>query len=247
MDNCEHVLVAAAAIASALIGSTDVRVLATSREPLAVDGELVMPVPTLELPDERDMVTADAADQFAAVRLFVERARQALPTFRLTDQNVASVVQLCRRLDGMPLALELAAARIRTLPVEQLASRLDDRFRLLTGGNRLSVPRQQTLRATIDWSHDLLSQEERAVFRRLAAFAGGCSLSAAEAVVSDDTVLDVDVLDLLTRLVDKSLVIAEPTEEEARFRMLETIRQYAREYLLHAGEAETVLRRHRDW
>ncbi|MDP9272527.1 MAG: tetratricopeptide repeat protein, partial [Chloroflexota bacterium] len=146
-----------------------------------------------------------------------------------------------------PLALELAAARIRALPVEQVAARLDDRFRLLTGGSRLAVTRHQTLRATMDWSHDLLSAEERAVFRRLAAFAGGCTLAAAEAVLADDIVAELDVLDLLSRLVDKSLLVADQAADEARFSMLETVRQYAREQLLHAGEAEVVLRRHRDW
>ncbi|HEY5488348.1 MAG TPA: tetratricopeptide repeat protein, partial [Candidatus Limnocylindrales bacterium] len=247
LDNCEHVLGACAQLADSLIRSTDVIILATSREPLAVEGERVLPVPTLDLPGPGRALTPTVASQYAAVRLFVDRATAAQPGFRLTDQNVESVIQICRRLDGMPLALELAAARVRALPVEQLAARLDDRFRLLTGGSRLSVPRHQTLRATIDWSHDLLSPEERAVFRRLAAFAGGCSLAAAEAVLTDDLVADVDVLDLLTRLVDKSLVTADPTSEEARFGMLETIRQYARDYLLHAGEAEMVFRRHRDW
>ena len=247
LDNCEHVLSACAQLADSLIRSTDVIILATSREPLAVEGERVLPVPTLDLPGTSRALTPAAASQYAAIRLFVDRATAAQPGFRLTDQNVESVIQICRRLDGMPLALELAAARVRALPVEQLAARLDDRFRLLTGGSRLSVPRHQTLRATIDWSHDLLSPEERAVFRRLAAFAGGCSLAAAEVVLTDDLVADIDVLDLLTRLVDKSLVIADPTSEEARFGMLETIRQYARDYLLHAGEAEAVFRRHRDW
>src|SRR6185436_8819924 len=166
---------------------------------------------------------------------------------KLTQQNVGAVVQICQRLDGMPLALELAAARVRALPVEQLAARLDDRFRLLTGGSRLSVPRHQTLRATIDWSHESLDDQEKAVFRRLAAFASGCSLAAAEAVVTDDLVVDYEVIDVLTRLVDKSLVQAEPAAEEARFRMLETIREYAREYLVQSGEAERVQRRHRDW
>jgi predicted ATPase/Tfp pilus assembly protein PilF len=247
LDNCEHVLAACADIAYALIAGTEVRILATSREPLAVDGERVLPVPTLELPDVDGRISAGDAARSAAVRLFVERATAANPGFTLTDQNVAAVVQICQRLDGMPLALELAAARVRALPVEQLAARLDDRFRLLTGGSRLSVPRHQTLRATIDWSHDSLADEEKAVFRRLAAFSNGCSLAAAEAVVTDDLVADVEVLDVLTRLVDKSLVAAEPTSEEARFRMLETIREYAREYLLEAGEAERICRRHRDW
>ncbi len=192
-------------------------------------------------------VSVDEAGSYPAVKLFVERATAAQPGFRLTEQNVGAVVQICQRLDGMPLALELAAARVRALPVEQLAARLDDRFRLLTGGSRLSVPRHQTLRATIDWSHDSLDDQEKAVFRRLAAFAGGCSLAAAESVVTDDLVVDYEVIDVLTRLVDKSLVQADPAAEEARFRMLETIREYAREYLVESGEAERIQRRHRDW
>ena len=248
LDNCEHVLNACAQLAHALISTTDVRILATSREPLALDGEHVLPVPTLDLPNPASGISASAAAEYPAIRLFVDRAAAAQPSFRLTDANVAAVVQLTNRLDGMPLALELAAARVRALSVEQLAARLDDRFRLLTGGSRVAVPRHQTLRATIDWSHDLLEVEERAVFRRLAAFAGGCTLAAAENVLADgELVPEGDVLDLLSRLIDKSLVIADPTADEARFRMLETIRQYAREYLLHAGEAEAVFRRHRDW
>jgi predicted ATPase/class 3 adenylate cyclase len=247
LDNCEHVLAASADLAYALVSATDVRILATSREPLGVEGERVVPVAPLDLPEPGQPVKAADASRYTAIRLFVDRATAAQPGFRLTDQNISAVVRLCQRLDGMPLALELAAARVRALPVEQLAARLDDRFRLLTGGSRLSVPRHQTLRATIDWSHDLLSDEEKAVFRRLAAFAGGCTLASAEAVMRDDLVADVDVLDLLTRLIDKSLVLADSGSEEARFGMLETIRQYAREYLLHAGEAEMVFRRHRDW
>ena len=247
MDNCEHVLAACAEIAYSLITRTDVRILATSREPLSVDGERVLPVPTLEMPDTGAPLSVAEAGRYPAVRLFVERATAAQPGFRMTEQNVGAVVQICQRLDGMPLALELAAARVRALPVEQLAARLDDRFRLLTGGSRLSVPRHQTLRATIDWSHDSLDEQEKAVFRRLAAFAGGCSLAAAESVVTDDLVVDYEVIDVLTRLVDKSLVQADPVAEEARFRMLETIREYAREYLVESGEAERVQRRQRDW
>src|SRR5206468_6546674 len=146
----------------------------------------------------------------------------AQASFRLTDQNARSVVQICQRLDGIPLALELAAARVRALPVEQIAARLDDRFRLLTGGSRVAVTRHQTLRATIDWSYDLLSDEERAVLRRLSVFAGGCTLAAAEGICSGDGIAEEDVLDLLTRLVDKSLLVAEAAEGESRFRPLET-------------------------
>ncbi len=249
LDNCEHVLGACAEIAYAILRDTDTRILATSREALGVEGEHVLPVPSLELPDSNEPVTAALAARSAAVRLFLDRATAAQPAFAMTDQNAAAVVQLCRRLDGMPLALELAAARARALPVEQIAARLDDRFRLLTGGSRMAVTRHQTLRATMDWSHDLLAQDEQAVFRRLAAFGGGgCSLAAAEVVTAAGTgVVSDDVLDILTRLVDKSLVVAAASGSEARFTMHETVRAYARDKLLDAGEAEAVLRAHRDW
>jgi predicted ATPase/class 3 adenylate cyclase len=248
LDNCEHVLGACAEIAYTILRDTDTRILATSREALGVEGERVLPVPSLELPDMDKPLTATLALRSAAVRLFLDRATAAQPSFALSDQNAAAVVQLCRRLDGMPLALELAAARVRALPVEQIAARLDDRFRLLTGGSRMAVTRHQTLRATMDWSHDLLADEERAVFRRLAAFGGGgCSLAAAESVTADHGVASEDVLDILTRLVDKSLVIAAASGSEARFTMHETVRAYARDKLVDAGEAEDTLRAHRDW
>jgi non-specific serine/threonine protein kinase len=247
LDNCEQVLAACAEAAYAILRSTDARILATSREALGVEGERVVPVQSLELPAPDQALDAQTAGRYAAVGLFVDRAVAAQPAFRLTDANVASVVHLCRRLDGMPLALELAAARVRALPVDQIAARLDDRFRLLTGGSRLAVTRHQTLRATIDWSYELLSSDERACFRRMAAFAGGATLAAAEAVLSDETVAEGDVLDLLSRLVDKSLVISEPGASEARFGMLETIREYARELLVNAGEVETTQRRQRGW
>ncbi len=248
LDNCEHLLDGAAGTIDALLRSCNlVRIIATSREGLAIPGESVFPVPSLSAPPGD--VLADSPDlaQYEAVRLFVERATASLPDFRVTERNAAAIVQICRRLDGVPLALELAAARVRALPVEQIAARLDDRFRLLTGSSRLAIPRQQTLRQAIDWSHDLLADEERAVFRRLAAFVGSCSLEAAEAVCSGETVPADMVLDLLSRLVDKSLLIAETEDGEARYRQLESIRQYARDRLLETGEAREALQRHRDW
>jgi predicted ATPase/class 3 adenylate cyclase len=247
LDNCEHLLEVAARTVDALLRSCGlIRFVATSREGLAIEGETVLPVPSLSVPDP-ETVTAGDLPQFDAMRLFVERAMAAVPGFTITDRNAAAIAQICRRLDGVPLAIELAAARVRALPVEQIAARLDDRFRLLTGSSRISVPRHQTLRQTIDWSHDLLADDERAVLRRLAAFVGGCSLEAAEAVCVGPPVDAEAVFDLLSRLVDKSLLIAETEGEEARFRQLETIREYARDRLLESGEGNDTLRRHRDW
>jgi predicted ATPase/class 3 adenylate cyclase/Tfp pilus assembly protein PilF len=246
VDNCEHLLDSAARTVDALLrASSQVRVVATSREGFAIPGEAVFPIPSLSAPDETT-APGDLA-QYEAVRLFSDRAVAAQPGFRVTDRNADAIAQICRRLDGVPLALELAAARVRALPVEQIAARLDDRFRLLTGSSRITVPRHQTLRQTIDWSHDLLAEDERAVFRRLAAFAGGCTLEAAEAVCVGDPVDEYGVLDVLSRLVDKSLVVAETDVAEARYRQLETIRQYGRDRLLEAGEGAETLRRHRDW
>ena len=258
LDNCEHLLEATARHAHVLLtGCPTLRILATSREALGISGESVFPVPSLGLPDADRPATAEQASQWEAVRLFVDRAAAVDPNFRLTDQNARAVIQVCQRLDGIPLALELAAARVRALPVEQIAARLDDRFRLLTGGSRVAVTRHQTLRATIDWSYDLLSEDERAVLRRMSVFAGGGTLSAAEAVCLGGEVTKGDVLDLLSRLVDKSLVVSGASVSEAsgsnavaaegRFRLLETVRQYARERLLDSGETEAAFRRHRDW
>ncbi len=247
LDNCEHLLDEAARTVDALLRGCDaLRVLATSREGLAIAGEAVFAVPSLSSPDPSIATPADV-QRYEAVRLFLERATAAAPGFRITAQNASAVAQICRRLDGVPLAIELAAARVRALPVEQIAARLDDRFRLLTGSSRVTVPRHQTLRQTIDWSHDLLDEDERIVFRRLAVFGGGCSLDAAEAVCAGPGVDDIAILDLLTHLVDKSLLVAETAGSEARYRQLETVRQYARDRLLESGEAHDVLRRHRDW
>jgi predicted ATPase/class 3 adenylate cyclase len=247
LDNCEHLLEVTAQSVDALLRSCSLlRVIATSREGLAVAGEAVFPVPSLSVPDPAAATPADLG-QYEGIRLFVERAMSAAPGFQITDRNASAVAQICRRLDGVPLAIELAAARVRALPVEQIAARLDDRFRLLTGSSRITVPRHQTLRQTIDWSHDLLADDERAVLRRLAVFVGGCSLEAAEAVCAGPPVEADAVLDLLSRLVDKSLLLADTGGSEARYRQLETIRQYARDRLLESGEARDALRRHRDW
>ena len=245
LDNCEHLLDACARLAEQLVQHCpQLRLLATSREAFGVAGEEILDVPPLALPavDEQDLA---ALEQSEAVRLFIGRAVTALPEFALTSANASAVAQVCRRLDGVPLALELAAARVSLLRVEQIATRLEDAFRILTGGSRTALPRQQTLRATLDWSYDLLTATERAVLRRLAVFAGGWTLEAAEAVVPGEDVSVAGVLDTLTQLVRKSLVVArrEP-EHETRYRLLEMTRQYALERLLEAGETEAAQRRH---
>ena len=207
LDNCEHLVQACAALAEQLLKSgPQLRILASSREPLRVSGEASFPVPTLAVPASQDPVAVETLRQYPAVRLFVDRATAVLPAFGLTDHNAPAVAEICRRLDGIPLAIELAAARVRALSVENIAARLNDRFDLLTGGNRTALPRQQTLRALVDWSYDLLAEKERVLFRRLAVFAGGWTLEAAEAVCSGGDVGEGEVLDLLANLVDRSVV-----------------------------------------
>jgi len=244
LDNCEHLIGASAQLIDALLrGAPRLRVLATSREPLGLAGESVYRVPSLSLPEAGALALEQLARSEAG-RLFEARAADVKSGFVLSEANAAAVAQICRRLDGIPLALELAAARIRVMPPEQIAARLDDRFRLLTGGNRTALPRQQTLRALIDWSWDLLVEPERAALRRLSVFVGGWTLEAAEAVCASDDLEAGAVLDMLTRLVDKSLVLAEDQDADERYRMLETMRQYAREKLLESGESGQVRDRH---
>jgi non-specific serine/threonine protein kinase len=246
LDNCEHLIDACAHLAEQLLTHCpELRILATSREALGVPGEVPYRVPSLTVADQ----TGDAASVAAseAAQLFAARAQSVRPGFALTDVNAATVAQVCARLDGIPLALELAAARLRALPLEQLAARLDDRFRLLTGGSRTALPRQQTLQATIDWSYRLLEEDERTLLRRLSVFAGGWTLEAAEAICADASLEAWQVLDLLTRLVDKSLVLLDDGGEAARYRLLETVRQYARERLAETDEGTAVRDRHRDW
>ncbi|QUR69779.1 LuxR family transcriptional regulator [Mycobacterium spongiae] len=235
LDNCEHLLVAVASLAVELLGScAGLTVLATSREPLGVSGEAMFVVPSLSLADE-------------AGELFADRVRRVRPDFAVTEDNGAAVAEICRRLDGMPLAIELAAARVRALSLEEIAAGLDDRFRLLTGGARTALRRQQTLRASVEWSDALLTEDERIVLRRLAVFVGGFSLDAAQAVAGDTQVQGYQVLDHLVQLIDKSLVVAESTGGSTRYRFLETVRQYALEKLGGAGEAHDVRDRHRDY
>ena len=252
LDNCEHLAAACAALVAALLRACPaLRILATSREPLGITGETVsivppLPVPELpegpEGPDALGGRPAPPLLENPAVRLFVDRAKAAAPRLALSGDDLAAVARICRRLDGIPLALELAAARVRVLSVQQLADRLDDRFRLLTGGSRTAPARQQTLRATLDWSHALLAEPERVLFRRLAVFAGGFELEAAEAVCAGGGIEEADVLDVLTRLVDRSLVTADVDDQVgaegvSRFRLLESVREYAAERLDAADES----------
>jgi predicted ATPase/class 3 adenylate cyclase/DNA-binding CsgD family transcriptional regulator len=235
LDNCEHLLDASAELVVALLGaSAGLTVLATSREPIGVAGEATWRVPSLSLTDE-------------ALELFTDRARHVRPDFSITDDNRAAVVEICRRLDGMPLAIELAAARVRALSLTEIVDGLHDRFRLLTGGARTAVRRQQTLRASVDWSHALLTEPERILFRRLAAFMGDFDLDAAQAVGGGGDVDRFQALDQLTLLVDKSLVVAEDSRRGTRYRLLETVRQYALEKLGESDEANAVRAGHRDY
>lgn len=234
LDNCEHLLDACAALAATLLGACPhVALLATSREPIGVPGEVTWRTPSMSLADE-------------AIQLFTDRARLARPGFTVTPANATAVAEICRRLDGLPLAIELAAVRVRTLSLTEIVDGLHDRFRLLTGGARTAVPRQQTLRASADWSHDLLSESERVLFRRLAVFLGGFDLAAAHAVAADADLPRYQVLDELSLLVDKSLLVADDSGRTTRYRLLETVRQYALEKLAESGEADAVRGRHRD-
>jgi predicted ATPase len=246
LNNCEHLIEEAARLIDVLLGLCPrLRILATSREALNVEGEVVWRVHTLAVPDSGRPPAPEELRRYDAVRLFVERARLRLPDFEPTPQNAGALVQICRRLEGMPLAIELAAARVGMLSLEQISGRLEDSLKLLTGGNRTATLRQRTLRGALDWSHELLSEEERGLFRRLSAFARGWTLEAAEAVGAADGIEEEDILDLLSNLVDKSLVVTEAeAPDEVRYRMLEAVRQYAREQLEESEEAEAIRRRY---
>jgi predicted ATPase/class 3 adenylate cyclase/DNA-binding CsgD family transcriptional regulator len=234
LDNCEHLLDACAELVVALLSEAGLTMLATSREPIGLTGEATWRVPSLSVADE-------------AIELFTDRARLAQTCFTVTDDNASTVAEICARLDGMPLAIELAAARVRALSVSEILDSLHDRFRLLTGGSRTAVRRQQTLRASVDWSHALLTETERILFRRLAVFLGGFDLDAAQAIAGADGLERHQVLDQLSLLVDKSLVVAENTSGRTRYRLLETVRQYALEKLGESGEADAVRSHHRDY
>ena len=245
LDNCEHLVMACAQLCDALLSSCPgVRILASSRELLRIAGEAAYRLQSLPLPDPKATPRAGSVNRYAAVRLFVDRALAVKTSFQVTDGNASAVASICQRLDGIPLALELAAARLRSMSVEELNQRLDRRFQVLTGGSRTALPRQQTLRALIDWSYDLLNANERTMFCRIAVFVGGWALQAAEQVCAGEEVGEEQVLDLLDSFVDKSLVIAEERKGVTRYRMLETVREYARERLNEAKDGDAVRARH---
>ena len=273
LDNCEHCLPAVAALAAALLRVLpQIRLLATSREPMNITGETVYRVPSLSLPDPQQTQTPESLSQFEAVRLFIDRALAVSPNFTVTNANAPALAAICHRLDGIPLALELAAARSRSMPLEQIAARLDNRFQLLTGGSRAALPRQQTLRALIDWSFSLLTESEQEILCRLSVFSGGWTLEAAEAICAGEgyqasgakdaadanqnpksetqnsptPLEDWEILDLLTSLADKSLVVYAERDGAARYRLLETVKQYAGDRLAERGGG--ILREcHRDY
>lgn len=247
LDNCEHLIEACAVWAAHVLrSSAGARILATSRETLDVPGEMVWRVPSLATP-ETDAQPPEELMGYPATQLFVRRATASNPAFRMGPLNAAAVAQICRRLDGIPLALELAAARVKAMRVEQVADRLHDRFAFLTCGSRTALQRHQTLRSLVDWSHDLLTDAERILLRRLAVFAGGWTLEAAESVCAGDGLAASEVLDALSHLVEKSLVLPDDKAAAPRYGMLETIRQYGLEKLNAAGEAESVRTRHLDY
>jgi len=244
-DNCEHLVESCAQLVNLLlISCEDLSVLATSREALRVSGEIHFRVPSLAIPKPDIEFAIDEFSNMESVKLFAERAAVTSPGFAISPQNALAIAQICQRLDGIPLAIELAAARINVLTVQQILKRLDDRFNLLTDGMRTALPRQQTLRATIEWSYSLLPEKERILFRRLAVFTGGWTLEAAEKVCSGEGIQSSDVLNLLSQLINKSLVVVEMEELETRYRRLEIIREFAREKLIEATEAGRLQDRH---
>jgi predicted ATPase len=248
LDNFEHVVAAAPALAALLVDVPGLKALVTSRAALRLSGEHIVVVAPLAVPDPTTVLPATQLMQYAAVRLFVERAQAVAARFRLTDTNAAAVAAICARLDGLPLAVELAAARIKLLPPQALLKRLGSRLKLLTGGARDLHERQQTLRNTIDWSYELLDAGEQALFARLGVFVGGCTLEAAEAVCAADGDLRVDIVDGIAALLNQSLVRQEEEiDGEPRFVMLETIREYALERLQMSGEIAAMQRRHAEY
>ena len=250
LDNCEHVIAEAATVVNRIVQRcVRVQILATSREPIRVAGEHTYPLPPLPAPsaDVANELVAEQAITYGAIQLFLARARAVDHRFALSDENAPILAEICRRLDGIPLAIELAAARVRVFSPAELARRLDERFRILTGGTRTALPRQQTMRSTIDWSHDLLDGRERTLLRRVSVFAGGWTTDAAQAVCFDAILDEHEALDIMVSLIDKSLVVAELSGTEARYRLLESTQAYAFEKLAESGERETIAQRHAAW
>jgi predicted ATPase len=249
LDNVEHIVRECAETAEHLLTHCPkLRILVTGREALFIRGEVTLQIPSLSLPPRNDQTDLDQIRASEGVQLFLTRAQEFRPDFELNRANASAIAEIVRRLDGIPLALELATARLRMLSVDQIAERLDDRFRLLTGGRRTALGRQQTLRAMIDWSWNLLDENERLLMRRLAVFSGGWSIEAAQAVASDDNLDEYEVFDLLEQLLGKSLVTVKyPAEGETRYGMLESIRQYGLERLYESGEGETLRNRYTDY
>src|SRR5439155_15022712 len=236
-DNCEQIVSACAVLAEKLLKACpELHILATSREALAVAGETTWRLPSLPVPPAQPLDSFEKLAENPSVRLFVDRSTSVVPDFQLTAGNAPAVAKICRRLDGIPLAIELAAARVKMISPEEIALRLNDRFRLLTGGSRTALPRHQTLRAAIDWSYHLLGGAEGVLFRRLSLFPGSFSLEVAESICQGPDLDSMDIMDSVSRLVDKSLLILEPSEGSARYRMLETIREYAFDRLRESGE-----------
>jgi non-specific serine/threonine protein kinase len=256
LDNCEHLLEACAQLVETLLrDSPGLKVLASSREPLAIAGEAVFGVRSLTYPDPAHLPPIEKLSEYTAISLFVDRARLVLPDYEATELNAAAIARICQRLDGIPLAIEMAAARVNVLSAADLAERLESSFRVLTGASRTALPRQQTLRAMIDWSYELLSEEERRLLQRLSVFAGGCTLEAVEVICADaaeagpepaeQRIGDSEIFDVLASLIAKSMVLADgATGRETRYHLLETVRQYAREKLHSAGEGDALRSRH---
>ena len=245
LDNCEHLIAPVAAFAAQILSRcSGVRFLATSREPLGISGEMILAIPPLQVPESEEFPTATGAEAYPAIALFCERARERDARFRLDDANLAAVREIVRGLDGIPLAIELAAARSSLIGASALARRLGERFRLLTGGDRTRADRQQTLHALIAWSYELLTDEEKRLFRGLGIFAGGWTIEALEAVMPETSI---EALDLLGSLVDKSLVVTQPEGAAYRYRFLESTQVFAFAELMASGEYEVLARRHADW
>ncbi len=245
VDNCEHVIDEARRVVTSILYSCpDVSVLATSRESLTIEGEQAYRMPSLPVPSASELLSAEEMSRYPAVQLFTDRALSADNGFTLTVESAPHVAEICRRLDGIPLAVELAAARVKVLSLRELAQRLDERFRVLTAGDRSAPQRHQTMRALVDWSYDLLSDDEKRLFRKLSIFADGFTLEIASTVCRDDEIDEIATLDMLSSLVDKSLVQAEPLKSGMRYRLLESMQQYGRERLTEAGEYDTVARAH---